>query len=259
MLVPTKADGSPTTVTDKTTPEFPVWVPIITVPAFGPLYDPDSVIVTVMITVPVLPELGLALALPPLPVDTVEAGVALADPVLPVLPELDWDEELVLPDVALPLAEGLDVAEPEAPVLPELPEVAELDESVEPEPPVSEAEPDPEPVLPEPVPPEPVLPAPVLPEPVFAEAVAVAEPVGPEAPVLPEVAVPVAVGLVLADPVFPPVEVEEDEEAPELPGVALAVVVELAAPELPPVTVTLDEPELPEWASTATPPAPEPE
>src|ERR1700694_3060047 len=244
MLVPTKADGSPTTVTDKTTPEFPVWVPIITVPAFGPLYDPDSVIVTVMITVPVLPELGLALALPPLPVDTVEAGVALADPVLPVLPELDWDEELVLPDVALPLAEGLDVAEPEAPVLPELPEVAELDESVEPEPPVPEAEPDPEPVLPEPV---------------FAEAVAVAEPVGPEAPVLPEVAVPVAVGLVLADPVFPPVEVEEDEEAPELPGVALAVVVELAAPELPPVTVTLDEPELPEWASTATPPAPEPE
>ena len=87
---------------------------------------------------------------------------------------------------------------------------------------------------------------------------ALAFPVVPEAPEFPEVAVPLACGLDVALPVFPPVDVDVALESPELPEVAVPVVVDLAAPELPPVAVPSAAPELPEVACISTPPEPPP-
>jgi len=109
---------------------------------------------------PVSPDLGLAIAFPPLPVEECETGFDVAEPVSPVLPEEVSDVELALPEAARPALEGFDVDLPVPPVSPVLPEVALPWPSPCPDPPV-EDEPLPEPLEPEPLEPEPLEPEPL--------------------------------------------------------------------------------------------------
>ncbi len=100
---------------------------------------------------------------------------------------------------------------------------------------------------------------PLLPvEPDVAEGLATAEPVPPEPPVLPDAAVPLAVGLDVASPVFPPVELDVAIVLPVFPEVALPVEDAVVFPEFPPVAVPVALPELPvmEVADTAPEPPP---
>jgi hypothetical protein len=83
----------------------------------------------------------------------------------------------------------------------------------------------------------------VVPE--VAAPVPVALPVPPDEPAGPEVAEVEDVGLLVALPVVPPKEVAEVVEAPVLPDVALPLEVDLAGPELPPTAVPVTGPELP--------------
>ncbi len=93
-----------------------------------------------MLALPVFPDWGLEVALPPLPVEALLVGALVADPEAPVLPDLAVELLVESPELAEPLELGLEVAVPELPVFPELPEVAlplevappELDEPLPP-------------------------------------------------------------------------------------------------------------------------------
>jgi len=82
--------------------------------------DPDGLAVAE----PVLPDIGLEVACPPLPVDDVDDGLEVACPVPPLVPEVADDPPLALPDDAVPVDDGFDVAGPVAPLWPLLPLVA---------------------------------------------------------------------------------------------------------------------------------------
>ncbi len=86
---------------------------------------------------PVDPEPGELVAVPPLPVLALFVGDEVAAPDEPVLPDFDVLVDDAFPEDALPVLLGLDVAEPELPVPPELPDVADPVPEPEPEPPVT--------------------------------------------------------------------------------------------------------------------------
>lgn len=75
-------------------------------------------------------------ALPPLPVVAVLVGEFVAEPDDPVFPPLAVLLEFEVPEEALPVLDGLDVAEPVLPVSPEGPDCAEPELEPWPEPPV---------------------------------------------------------------------------------------------------------------------------
>ncbi len=75
-------------------------------------------------------------AVPPLPVVAVLVGAFVAEPDDPVFPPLAVLVDVELPDEALPVLDGLDVAEPVSPVPPEGPDCAVPELEPWPEPPV---------------------------------------------------------------------------------------------------------------------------
>jgi hypothetical protein len=103
-------------------PELPEMAMTNTEP--GPKDVFDELMTMYTVTEPVLPDAAPAVALPPFPLVAEEEMLLVAFPELPVLP--DCAEEVLeeLPEVAVPVEAGLAVASPEPPLPPTPPDVA---------------------------------------------------------------------------------------------------------------------------------------
>lgn len=171
-------------------------------------------------------------ATPPLPPSPAKARMSRSFRAAPVDPDVAFDEALA-PELATLMALPLAIASPVSPDRPELPEVAS--------PPTAIA-----------VPRIPVL---------IAVGLDVAAPVAPVEPELPETAIGADTADETAGPVFPVlVELDCDDDDPELPEIATGLATTLELPPEPPLalpTAMLEPPTAtPPPTLTASPPPP---